>query len=73
MGHGMGKGRVMYETKWTVTHASADGSVVVRRNATIVEMGDGWIRILTQPDAEGRRAHRTVPLTMLTLLTRQED
>lgn len=73
MGHGMGKGRVMYETKWTVTHTDVDGSVVIRRNATIVEMGDGWIRILTQPDADGERAYRTVPLTMLTELTRQED
>ncbi len=63
----------MSEVKWAVTHTSADGSVVIRRNATIVEMGDGWIRILTQPDGEGRRAHRTVPLTMLTKLARQED
>ena len=64
----------MGETKWTVTHVGfASGETLISRNATIIEMGDGWIRFLTQPDAEGRRVRRTVPLTMLTELTRQED
>lgn len=63
----------MSETRWTIVHDNADGSVSIRRNATITEMGDGWVRILTQPDGEGRRVHRTVPLTMLTELKRQED
>ena len=65
---------MMNEAKWTLVHTTTDTcSVVIRRNATIVEMGDGWIRILTQPDGEGRRSHRTVPLTMLKELERQED